>query len=149
MLNVLKHVHLLWLAAKDLVYLSKIAASLQIQTLATVTSEVQLRAIANLPAGSVQAIIVSNRELEDFGFDMTGQQALNLLKSQALKETLEKHDVPVLVEGRVGLIEGSDGSSASYLKDLKEAGATGAIVGGGLIADGKSSTEVMKSLQQV
>jgi indole-3-glycerol phosphate synthase len=137
------------LAAKDLVYLSKIAASLQIQTLATVTSEVQLRAIANLPAGSVQAIIVSNRELEDFGFDMTGQQALNLLKSEALKETLEKHDVPVLVEGRVGLIEGSDGSSASYLKDLKEAGATGAIVGGGLIADGKSSTEVMKSLQQV
>jgi indole-3-glycerol phosphate synthase len=137
------------LADKDLVYLSKIAASLQIQMLATVTSEVQLRAIANLPAGSVQAIIVSNRDLEDFGFDMTGQQALNLLKSEALQETLGKHDVPVLVEGRVGLIEGSDGSTASYLKDLKDAGATGAIVGGGLIAEGKSSTEVMKSLQQV
>lgn len=135
------------LADKDLLYLTKIAASLQIQTLATCTSEVQLEALARLPAGSVQGIIVSNRELEDFSFDMTGQQALGLLKSEALQKARAKHDAPVLIEGRVGVIVGEDGTPESYLKVLQEAGAMGAIVGGGLIQEGKSSTDVMKHLQ--
>ena len=135
------------LTDKDLLYLTKIAASLQIQTLATCTSEAQLEALVKLPAGSVQGIVVSNRELEDFSFDMTGQQALHLLKSEALRKVREKHDTPVLVEGRVGVIEGEDGTPESYVRALQEAGAMGAVVGGGLIQEGKSSTEVMKHLQ--
>jgi hypothetical protein len=58
---------------------------------------------------------------------------LSLLKSEALSVFREKHgnSVPILVEGRVGIIE-DDGSSSQYIKALKEAGAFGAIVGGGL-----------------
>eukprot|EP00977_Amphora_coffeiformis_P026711 scaffold29231_cov268-Amphora_coffeaeformis.AAC.4 len=133
------------LADKDLLYLSKIAASLQIQTLATCTSTFQLDKVAKLPAGSVQGIIVSNRELEDFSFDMTGEQALQLLQSESLQKACEKHSVPVLVEGRVGVIQGPDGTPASYIRALHEAGAMGAIVGGGLIQEGKSSLDVMES----
>jgi len=51
------------LAGKDLLYLTKIAASLQIQTLVTVTSEVQMRALASLAPGSINGVIVSNREV--------------------------------------------------------------------------------------
>jgi indole-3-glycerol phosphate synthase len=52
------------LAAKDLMYLAKIASSLKIQTLVTVTSEVQLRGLTVLPPGTLDGVIVSNRELE-------------------------------------------------------------------------------------
>ena len=52
------------LAAKDLMYLTKIAASLKFQTLVTVTSEVQLRALAALAPGNIDGVIVSNRQLE-------------------------------------------------------------------------------------
>jgi hypothetical protein len=76
--------------------------------------------------------------LEDFTFDMTGEQALNLLASDALEQVREKHrkDFLVLVEGRVGVIqrEGSDGetSAVGYFEELQKAGATGVIVGAGL-----------------
>jgi indole-3-glycerol phosphate synthase len=100
------------LARKDLRYLTKIASSLQLQTLATVTSEVQIKDVADLSKGSISGLIISNRELEDFSFDMSGEQALSLLHSDALKEFRNKHgdDVPVLVEGRVGIIEIADES---------------------------------------
>jgi indole-3-glycerol phosphate synthase len=129
------------LAGKDLLYLTKIASALQLQTLATVTTEVQIKDITNLPEGSINGLIVSNRELEDFSFDMSGEQALRLLRSDALKEFRSKHgdDVPVLIEGRVGIIETSDendkASAANYVEALKEAGASGAVVGGGLALD--------------
>ena len=60
---------------------------------------------------------------------MTGEQALSLLKSDALQEVKEKHgeDLPVLVEGRVGIIE-----RKNYMEELRDAGALGAIVGGAL-----------------
>lgn len=136
------------LTDKDLLYLTKIAASLQIQVLATCTSEAQLKAISNLPAGSIHGLIVSNRELEDFSFDMTGQQALRLLQSEALAQALQTHPVPVLAEGRIGLIGSArDGSIETYIRELQEAGAVGAFVGGGLVRDGQTSTEVMQSLQ--
>jgi indole-3-glycerol phosphate synthase len=51
------------LQSKDLLYLTKIASSLQLQTLVTVTSEVQLRALAALSPGSIHGVIVSNREV--------------------------------------------------------------------------------------
>lgn len=126
------------LASKDLFYLAKIASSVQLQVLVTVTSEVQLRALASMSEGSIDGIIISNRELEDFSFDMTGEQALRILKGDAIKEVREKHgdDIPVLVEGRVGIIERKDGDGKAsinhYLKELRDAGAIGAIVGGGL-----------------
>lgn len=126
------------LASKDLLYLTKIASSLQLQVMASATSEAQIRALTSLTPGSISALILSNRELEDFSFDMTGQQALDLLESDVLEEFRAKHgsDVPFLVEGRVGIIERADetgkASSAQYIKELKEAGAFGAIVGGGL-----------------
>ena len=70
---------------------------------------------------------------------MTGQQALTILQSDEMKEFREKQgdDILVLVEGRVGLIESSTGdkSTLGYLDELKAAGATGAIVGGGLAAN--------------
>lgn len=137
------------LTEKDLLYLTKISASLQIQVLATCTSEVQLKAVESLPAGSVQGILVSNRNLEDFSFDMTGQQALSLLQSEAMQMAREKHEAAVLAEGRIGVIEGEDGTPESYIKALQKAGAIGAVVGGGLVQEGKSSTEVMKELQEV
>ncbi|CAB9499032.1 Indole-3-glycerol phosphate synthase [Seminavis robusta] len=126
------------LASKDLLYLTKIASSLQLQTLITVTSEVQLRALAAMAPNSIDGIIASNRELEDFSFDMSGEQALRLLQSEALTEVRGKHgdDIPVLVEGRVGVIERVDAdgntSTAQYLQELRDAGATGVIIGGGL-----------------
>ena len=51
------------LASKDLLYLTKIASSLQLQTLVTVTSEVQLRALAAMAPGSIDGLIISNREV--------------------------------------------------------------------------------------
>jgi indole-3-glycerol phosphate synthase len=136
------------LARKDLLYLTKIASSLQLQTLATVTSETQINDITDLSAGSISGLIISNRELEDFSFDMTGEQALSLLKSDALKSFREKHgdDVPVLVEGRVGIIKGNDGTANSYTEALKKAGASGAIVGGGLAVESEDAQERLESL---
>jgi hypothetical protein len=78
-------------------------------------------------------------QLEDFSFDMSGQQALDILASDALKEFREKHgnDMPVLVEGRVGLIhsnsKGTEDGALSYVKELEKAGAIGALVAGGLV----------------
>ena len=79
---------------------------------------------------------------------MTGQQALRLLQSEALAQALQTHPVPVLAEGRIGLIGSArDGSIETYIRELQEAGAVGAFVGGGLVRDGQTSTEVMQSLQ--
>jgi hypothetical protein len=80
-------------------------------------------------------------QLEDFSFDMTGQQALRILESNELEIFREKHgrNIPILVEGRVGIIESMDengkGSSYAYVQKIQEAGATGAIVSGGLVGD--------------
>ena len=122
------------LESKDLLYLTKIASTIQLQVLASVTSEVQIDMLSSkLGPGSIQALVLSNRELETFDFDHSGDQALSLLKSEALAAFREKHgrDVPILVEGRVGIIE-SSGDNTGYIKELKEAGAFGAIVGGGI-----------------
>uniref|UniRef100_A0A7S3DV71 indole-3-glycerol-phosphate synthase n=1 Tax=Entomoneis paludosa TaxID=265537 RepID=A0A7S3DV71_9STRA len=140
------------LPKKDLTYLIKIAASLKIQTLASVTSEVQLQALAELPKGAIAAVVVSNRELEDYSVDMTGDQALNLLRSSAMEKVREVHDIPVFAEGGVGAIErppGSDENSpGSYLEELKHAGASGCIVGRGLVKDGMDSSEIVQLLQK-
>ncbi len=89
--------------------------------------------INKLGAGSICALAVSNRELENFDFDTSGEQALNLLRSDALAAFRGKHgaEVPVLVEGRVGMIE-ADGDETAYIWALKDAGAFGAIVAGGI-----------------
>jgi hypothetical protein len=123
------------LESKDLLYLTKIATTIQLQVLASVTSEVQIEMLTKLGPGSIHALVLSNRELETFDFDGSGEQALSLLKSEALKAFREKHgsDVPILVEGRVGLIE-RDGDNVGYIKALKENGAFGAIIGGGIAA---------------
>mmetsp|Transcript_13629 Transcript_13629/g.31960 ORF Transcript_13629/g.31960 Transcript_13629/m.31960 type:complete len:1021 (+) Transcript_13629:123-3185(+) len=136
------------LATKDLVYLTKIAASLQMQTMLTVTSTAQVENLNVLSANSINGIIVSNRNLEDFTFDMTGQQALNILDSDELKTFKKKHedDILILVEGRVGIIEAKDDDGninhEVYIKKLKNAGAAGAVVGGGLALDESSSSLV-------
>lgn len=92
------------LESKDLIYLTKIASTIQLQVVASVTSEVQIDMLSKLGAGSVAALIVSNRDLETFDFDSSGGQALSLLRSEALASFREKNgeDVPILVEGRVG-----------------------------------------------
>lgn len=78
---------------------------------------------------------------------MTGEQALRLLKSDAIKEVREKHgdDIPVLVEGRVGFVERADedgnASTYRYMEELRDAGATGVIMGGGL-AEGTSYASI-------
>ncbi len=72
---------------------------------------------------------------------MTGQQALRILESKELQSFREKHgrDMPILVEGRVGIIESEDedgmSSSYAYIAQLQSAGAIGAIVGGALVSD--------------
>jgi indole-3-glycerol phosphate synthase len=129
------------LATKDLVYLIKIAKSVQMQSLLTVTSTAQVENLNNcVDSGSVDGIIVSNRELEDYSFDMSGGQALAILRSNEMKLFREKHtDALVLVEGRVGIIQWQENddskSPLAYIQHLKEAGADGAIVGGGLVPD--------------
>ncbi len=59
-----------------------------------------------LGAGSIVPLVVSNRDLETFGLDGSGEQALKLLLSEALASFQEKSgdDVPTLVEGRVGIV---------------------------------------------
>ena len=126
------------LASKDLIYLTKIASSLQIQCVMTCTSEVQIENLLKLNKSTIHGLIVSNRDLEDFSFDMTGQQALDLLNSDALARFREYHggDVPILAEGRVGLIERTNVEGKvgvnDYMHELKLAGAWGSIVGGAL-----------------
>ena len=51
------------LATKDLVYLTKIASSLQMQSMLTVTSAVQVGNINVLASNSISGMIVSNREV--------------------------------------------------------------------------------------
>lgn len=126
------------LEPKDLIYLIKIAASLQMQTFVTITSAKQIEKIGILPVGSVNGLIVSNRNLEDFSVDLSGQQALEILASDALKEFRQKHsDVVILADGRVGIVTGQKdgGSPEEYIQKLKEKGAIGAIVGAGLVPD--------------
>lgn len=66
---------------------------------------------------------------------------MSILKSDELKVFREKHgsDIPVLVEGRVGIILSKDDNGNEdphvYIQQLKDAGATGAVVGGGLVPD--------------
>ena len=137
------------LPSKDLNYLSKIAASLKFGVVASVTSEVQIRAITKL-GSTISAVSVSNRDLETFAFDNTGAQALNLLKSDAMQEYRETNpDVMVLAEGRVGMVEMEDGkggkSAHIYVQALKDAGAMGAFIGGGLAAMKDDLAEHLKS----
>ena len=51
------------LETKDLVYLTKIASSLQMQSLVTVTSAVQVKNLDVLSPNSISGLIVSNREV--------------------------------------------------------------------------------------
>lgn len=137
------------LQSKDLVYLTKIARSLLMQCLVTVTSSKQIEDLSVLPAGSLDGLIVSNRNLEDFTLDTTGQQALDILSSEAMKKFREKHGedgVVVLAEGRVGVLSGAGGSSPKdYINMLTEAGADGGIVGAGLVPD-ESKENPLQSL---
>jgi len=135
------------LTSKDLLYLTKIASTLKMQIIASVTSEPQINWLTKLSPGSIAAIVVSNRNLETFGFDESGEQALKLLQGDALNEFKNVNaDVPVLVEGRVGIVT-REGSMEKYLIALKEAGAMGAIVGGGLTIqdEGTKSYELLSS----
>jgi indole-3-glycerol phosphate synthase len=142
------------LSGKDLLYLTKIAATLKIQVIASVSSAVQIRSLTKL-GGGVEALVISNRDLETFGIDESGEQVLSLLQSEALKEFKEKFgpEVPILVEGRVGIIKRSDddnetSTAKAYIDALKEAGAVGAIIGSGLVTEGKvEMAEVIQSLQ--
>jgi indole-3-glycerol phosphate synthase len=146
------------LDGKDLVYLTKIAAGLQLQVLVTVTTQVQIQVLAESVAPKVgtilNGVVVSNRQLEDYSFDETGKQALSLLKSAAMEKLRRAvgDDFVVLVEGGVGIIEQADeitGESdiSNYVRALAKAGAVGAIVGAGLAAADISVPEAMKRLQ--
>lgn len=142
------------LPKKDLTYLIKIASSLKLQTLASVTSEVQLETLTDLPEGAISAVLVSNRDLEDFSLDMSGEQALRLLKSPGLSKlrAIQGDDTPVFVEGGVGVIERSDAGGQRnvgvYLTEIRAAGAHGCIIGRGLVKDGMESSEVLKELRE-
>ncbi|KAL7546772.1 hypothetical protein ACHAWF_010106 [Thalassiosira exigua] len=122
------------LEGKDLLYLTKIASTVQLQVVASVTPEVQIEMLNKLGAGSIVALVLSNRDLETFDFDNSGEQALRLLQSEALAAFREKNgeDVPILVEGRVGIVEPGDGNNLSYIQALKDNGAFGVIIGGGM-----------------
>jgi indole-3-glycerol phosphate synthase len=124
------------LSGKDMLYLAKIAQALNMQALLSVTSTAQIKALDIIPAGGISALVVSNRDLEDFSFDMTGQQALKLLQSEELQAFRAKQGegFPIFVEGRVGLID-AFGEPDAYLEALHEAGATGAIVAAGMAPD--------------
>jgi indole-3-glycerol phosphate synthase len=142
-------------ASKDVFYLAKISASLSLQTLVTVTTTVQIERVTEaLPPGSLQGVIVSNRILEDFSMDESGEQALALLASDALQALQAKHghDILVLAEGRIGLIERANEhgqmTTAQYLKELQNAGAVGAVVGTGLASSANGESDTFRLLQE-
>ena len=60
-------------------------------------------------------------------------------------------DIPVLVEGRVGIIRSKDDNGNEdpnvYIQRLKDAGATGAIVGGALASDESGISLLQLQLQ--
>jgi hypothetical protein len=91
---------------------------------------------------------------QDFSFDMSGEQALDLLKSDALAALKQIHgdDLLVLAEGHVGLIKRPNAqgemTSKQYLEELKGAGALGAVVGSALAVDGPGSLKTYESLQK-
>lgn len=53
------------LQAKDLLYLTKIASSLGIQAIPSVTSVTQLEKLKTLAAGTVDGLLISNREVSE------------------------------------------------------------------------------------
>mmetsp|Transcript_22462 Transcript_22462/g.22777 ORF Transcript_22462/g.22777 Transcript_22462/m.22777 type:complete len:124 (-) Transcript_22462:208-579(-) len=118
------------------------------QCVVSVTSQVQLQKVVDtLNAESIVALVLSNRNLEDFAFDDSGEQALGMLSSQAITRFREKFgsDLPVLVEGRVGLIE-KDHDVCGYIQALKENGASGAIIGEALAVSSNDFKEVLSLL---
>ena len=119
---------------KDLLYLTKIARTVDLQVVPSVTTEVQIGMLNLLAPGSVSAVVVSNRDLETYEFDNSGDQALRLLGSDEMASFRERNpDALVFAEGRVGIIEGTGGDGGvSYAGRLREGGASGAIVGGAL-----------------
>ena len=84
---------------------------------------------------------------------MTGKQALDILSSDSLTEFRDKHgkDAPILVDGRVGIITAKDedgnNTADAYIEQLKNAGATGAIIGGGLVPQGTGDAPLEAFLQ--
>ena len=120
---------------KDLLYMTKIATSLQMHLFACVTSDVQIERVGKLSINnSIKALVVSNRDMETFALDETaGEQALKLLRGNAIKEFQAKlPDVLMFVKGGVGVVNDEKDTGSSYLQVIKEAGACGAIVGSGL-----------------
>jgi len=136
------------LAQKDLLYLVKIAKSIGIQTLLEVTSQIQIASIFQmLSSNDIDCLLLSNRNLETFGFDETGNQVLQLLQSSILQEQLKNNNIHLLVQGQVGLIQGMD--QKEYIQLLKKGGVSGAIVGSALALKENvdSSGEAFRLLQ--
>lgn len=117
------------LSGKDLLYLCKIASSLQMQCLVKVTSEQQIRQVMNLDSALVSAVILSNLNLEDFSYDQSGHQALDLLRSEGLRELKAKAapGFPVFVDFTLLPDVSGDMSIDTYTEKLIALGATGAI----------------------
>lgn len=127
------------LPSKDLAYLIKIAASVGLQAVVVVTSQVQIdRVVSDVSNGLIKGLIVSNRRWEDGSVDETGEQALRLLRSDSLSDFRQKFgdSVPVLADGGVGSIERS-GSYSRYIRELQDAGAKGAIIGRALAVESR------------
>jgi indole-3-glycerol phosphate synthase len=139
------------LSYKDLSYLIKIATSMGFQAVVVVSSEVQLdRVVASdMKTSLISALIVSNRNWEDFSIDETGEQALALLRSTSMTSFRTRFgpDVPILVDGGVGLIEKEE-STSKYIDALKEAGARGAIVGRALASESSASNDFLDAFIQ-
>jgi len=121
------------LEGKDLLYVAKIGKSSGLQIALTVTSEVQIQRVCELESKNFDLLVLSNRDLETFDFDSTGDQVKNLLDSLAMQKFRERFpDKKVFVEGRVGII--GDDDAGEYIQSLIEKGADGSIVGGALAA---------------
>ncbi|GMH55777.1 hypothetical protein TrRE_jg1084, partial [Triparma retinervis] len=100
-------------SAKDLLYLGKIAKSIGLGVCVTVNSKVQVEKVQKV--GVLDALLVSNREWEDFTVDQTGGRALQVLRSQEMKDFMGTlPETVVLVEGGVGGV-GGDG----YLEEIR------------------------------
>jgi len=79
---------------------------------------------------NIHGLILSNRDLETFAVDATGSPVLEMLHSDAMKRFKQKHPhVPIFVQGNIGLI---GDHALDYVKKIKDAGASGAIVGSAL-----------------
>jgi indole-3-glycerol phosphate synthase len=117
------------ISEKDMLYLCKIASSLQLQTITSVTSEVQMKQILNQSQHvSINGMVVSSRNLEDYTYDDSGK-IIALLNSETMYEIKKKFgkDFAIFIEDGY-FNELDEPKKKQFIEKLVHLGVSGAFV---------------------